>query len=463
MDMTPGESLSWPADRELTAPGPPLSGERPIGGDRPLCFLHIAKTGGTSVTDAIARLYPPDRVFTDRGNLSVGYLEGLGERLAGRVFLAGHAHTGVAEFLSGRADLITVLRRPADQAVSNYLHVLSDPGNRQHPEAIRGSFSDFLRRNDHQIDYQLGALCVALTSDPARGHELRTRDLDPVLRFLDSLPFVGVMERAEACGEVLSRILPDSPPLRLPCLNAAVYRGISARTLDRLHREYEMLRGDPQLAPVFDREARLHARAAAALDRLEQRLTPPDRRPRRDALEDGAVNASRFSTRRGEIAGSAIVCRLGDAKEHLVHGPYDRLPAGCYAVEFRFALQETTPSARGRILIEASSNGVTSLRRRWLAPAAQARTLHFVNDHASNILEFRVRSRGFAEGQLVFEGVSVRPSTIWQAWPSALYRPLSRLLRGLVRRVRPSGPSETEAAIPIEARARSRAAQPTLT
>lgn len=61
-----------------------------ISGDRPLCFLHIAKTGGTSVTDAIARLFPPDRVFTDRGNLSVDYLEGLGKRLAGRIFLAGH-------------------------------------------------------------------------------------------------------------------------------------------------------------------------------------------------------------------------------------------------------------------------------------------------------------------------------------------------------------------------------------
>jgi hypothetical protein len=370
------------------------------------------------------------------------------------VFVAGHALAGVAECLRDRADLITVLRRPADQAVSNYLHLLSDPENGLHAEAARGSFGDFLRRNDHQIDYQLAALCVALTRDPARGHELRTRDLATVLSFLDSLPFIGVMEQAEACGELLSRIMPDAGPIRLPCLNSAVYRGVSVRTLERLRLEYEALREDPRLAPIFAREALVHARAAAAMVRLERQVAQPSRSPRRLVGRE-TVSASRFSTRHGELADSAIVCRLPLGQDHLVHGPYDRLQRGCYAVEFRVAVADARTG--GRIQLEASSNGAVSLRRRWIGPVASAtaRTLHFVNDAASNVLEFRVRTQGFAGGQLIFEGVTVRRSTMWRAWPSALTRLLSRARGWTSRRAPRLDAHDPQAAIPIEARART--------
>lgn len=448
-----------------SAPDALESAEPPRLGDRPLCFLHIAKTGGTSVTDALARLFPPDCVFTDRGNLSVDYLEELGDRLTGRVFLAGHPLPGVAESLRDRADLITVLRRPADQAVSNYLHILSDPGNGLHSEAVRGSFSDFLRRNEHQIDYQTSALVVALSQDPTRMHELRTRDLESVLQFLDAMPFVGVMERADACGEILSRIMPGAGEITLPCLNAAVYRGISVRTLDRLRLEYEALSGDSQLAPIFAREALVHARADAALARLERRLALP-RRSSAPLTRRETIGAARFSTRHGEFADQTIVCRLLPGPEHLLHGPYDRFPRGAYAVEFQFSVAGAKTGSAGRIQLEVSSNGATSLRRRWTSPAAsaQARTLHFMNGAASNILEFRVKARGFTDGRLVFEGVAVRPSTIWRSWPSVLTRLFSRTRRGPIPH---TGARETGAAIPIEARARSltvgRAQPPTIT
>lgn len=352
-----------------------------------------------------------------------------------------------------------MLRRPADQAVSNYLHVLSDPENGLHAEASSGSFSDFLRRNDHQIDYQTGSLCVAITSDPARMHEIRTRDVSPVLRLIDSLPFVGVMERAEVCGEVLSRVIPDAGAISLPCLNAAVYRGVSVRTLDRLHREYEALREDPQLAPIFAREAAVHARAAAALARLERRLIQTDARAGH-ARKAGPISASRFSTREGEILGSAIVCRLSLGPEHLIHGPYDRLAAGCYRVDFQYSVRGVGPGSASRIQIEAIGNGAVSLRRRWI-PAigpARKRSLHFINDRASNVLEFRLRARGFAQGWLVFEGVSVCSSSLWRAWPSAVIQLLSWLRRRLAPR---SGKVETVATIPIEARARSLSASRT--
>ncbi|HSZ52386.1 MAG TPA: hypothetical protein VK801_12500 [Caulobacteraceae bacterium] len=407
-----------------------------LSGDRPLCFLHIAKTGGTSLTDALARLYPPDRVSTDGGSLSVEYLRGLNDRLSGRAFVVGHAGPGVAEFLQGRADLITVLRRPADQAVSHYLHVLADPGHELHTEAMRGSFSEFLRRNDGLIDFQTASLCVALTGDAARADAIRSLNLEPLLQFLDALPFVGVTERAQACGEVLSHIFPSGDSVALACLNAAVSRGVSARTLDRLRHEYDALKDDPRLAPIFAREAIVHARAAACLARLERRATQAGARTGH-ARKSETISASRFSTRHGEILGSAIVCRLPEGANHLVHGPYGRLAAGCYQVEFRLSVHDAAPGPSPRIQLETVSNGVVSLRRRWIGAktAGQTRTLHFINDAASNVLEFRIRTRGFTKGQLIFQGVTVCRSTIWRTWPSMFTRLVSQARRWLSRRV----------------------------
>ena len=394
-----------------------------IGRDRPLCFLHIAKTGGTSLTDAIGRLYPPGSTFSEAGNLSVEYLQGLGERLNGQVFLAGHAGPGVAEFLKGRADIITLLRQPADQAVSNYLHVLSDPENPLHGAAIDRSFADFLRGHSHQIDYQTRALCVALSADPARMDQIRTRRLEELLGFLDSLAFAGVVERAEACGEVLTQLLESDRPIALACLNPAILRGVSTRTLGRLRREYETLCDDPELAPIFMREARVHARAASILDRLEQREARRQQ-PARRSPSGRFVSARRFSTSSGRFVGPAIIANLHETSAHLVHGPEDRLPTGHHRVEFHVRLRDCDGS--GRIEIEALANRRLSLGRRWLSvtdlASSRLRKLDFAITDPSDVMEFRVRARYFATGVLVFEGVTVRRSTIWRTWPSMVRR-----------------------------------------
>jgi hypothetical protein len=382
-------------------------------------------------------------VFTDGGNLSVEYLRGLGDRLAGPIFLAGHAGPGLALFLEGRADLITLLRRPVDQAVSNYLHVLSDPQNALHADALRGSFSDYLRGHDDQIDYQARSLCVVLSDDPRRMDAIRLHRLEILLQFIDSLPFVGVMERAQSCGEALSRLMRGPGAIDLPCLNAAVYRGVSVRTLERLRREYEALSRAPELAPIFAREALVHARAVAALDRVAPLTAGGPRRPVGASAAD-FIGARRFSTLDGRFTGAAIVADLAGEPAHIAYGPYDLRPRGPYAAEFHFTVEGASAAAAGRIEIEALANGRIGLRRRWLRPQAwtspRLRTLHFQNTRATNVLEFRMRGKGFAAGALRFEGVSLSPSSAWRAWPSLFARLAGRVRRGLrsaARRLQP--------------------------
>ena len=398
-----------------------------LGADRPLCFLHIPKTGGTSLTDAIARHFPPDRVFSEGGNVTVDYLQRQGERLAGRAFIAGHAGRGVADYLCGKADFITVLRRPEDHAVSNYLHVLSEPHNPLYASANRLSFSDYLRENVDQICFQANSLCVALSTDEVWIDPLRQNRIDVLLRFLDATSFVGVIERTDVCVDVLSRMIPVEGRLELPYLNAAVSRGISTATLDRLRREYQALKADPVLVYPFALESLVYAKAEATLERL-----------RRNAGADAAapaarsnrlfVGARRFSSATGVPSGEDMICPLAKPGRHLVYGPYDRFPEGKSEVEFHLGLRDAKGKV-GLLRIDVVANGKRRLAGGWLSaakpPSIAARTLAFYNDDAANVLEFRVRAWGFGRGKLVFRGATVSPAKPRESWLRRLTRPFA--------------------------------------
>jgi len=431
----------------MRIPGPPdEAGEtaprRPLRADRPLCFIHIAKTGGTSLTDALARLYPPERVFSEGGNLSIAYLESLGESLSGPAFLAGHAGQGAAAWLRGRADMITLLRRPEEQAVSNYLHVLSEPYNELHREAAGASFQDYLRRHHHQIDYQARSLAVALADNPAHSDALRL-SRHALTAFLESLPFVGVTERMETGAALLSRLLSARQAITLNCMNASVCRGVSTRTLARLRQDYLDLRADPDLAPIFAREARLYATAQRVLSRLEAAF-PSSRALRERAASAGFISASRFHTAQGITRGPTVVAPLDGCARYVIHGPYERLPIGHYRADYHLRLETPVPATGGRLKLEAACNSDIRLRRRWLGAAdfehPGSHVVHFTHADSADVLEFRIRARGFRGGRLIFEGVTISPSSAARAWPSRVWRALSlswrdvrRGLRGLRR------------------------------
>ncbi|HEX4185335.1 MAG TPA: hypothetical protein VHY78_05695 [Stellaceae bacterium] len=222
----------------------------------PLYFLHIAKTGGTSLTAALKAFYPAEEVISDAGNISVDFIKAQEHRLHAAVFIHGHAQHGVMSHLMGRVRAITFLRNPPAQAVSNYLHLARDLDNPLRCAAINLGFTRFVTTYWQYAVYQVHALDVSVTPQPAPFPEELERRVGHVFTLLDKMFFVGCLEQVNDVSPLLSLLLGLPACLTVPCLNTAAEHGTDIETVQRLRAEYEALQDNARIAHLLSLESR---------------------------------------------------------------------------------------------------------------------------------------------------------------------------------------------------------------
>ncbi len=237
----------------------------------PLYFLHIAKTGGTSLTTALKAFYGADEVISDEGNLSVDFIKAHENRFSTAAFLHGHAHHGVMSYLLGRVRAITLLRDPKAQAVSNYLHVVRDLDNPLRCAAISLGFSGFITTFWQYAVYQTFALDVSIMPEPARFPEEIEGRVSQVFALLDKMLFVGCLEQINDLCPFLSLLLGLPARLMVPHLNTAAEYGVDGDTLARLRAEYEALHDTAAIAHLLALEQTVYHKAASLRGRYERR------------------------------------------------------------------------------------------------------------------------------------------------------------------------------------------------
>ena len=94
---------------------------------QPLFFHHISKTAGTSVTAAIRSMTKRSSVVSKGGNLPLAFVQKIvAAGLRPDQFIYGHPGHGVSAVLRGKTRIITLLRDPVEQCISNYLFIRSD-------------------------------------------------------------------------------------------------------------------------------------------------------------------------------------------------------------------------------------------------------------------------------------------------------------------------------------------------
>jgi hypothetical protein len=108
-----------------------------------LIFLHIPKTGGSTLASILNRRFADNDVWKFFGN----EIEKLEERLETKSdvdrlkLLEGHIHFGWHKYFDKPAKYITVLRNPVDRVVSHYYHVRRDSNNYLHKEVVERNIS----------------------------------------------------------------------------------------------------------------------------------------------------------------------------------------------------------------------------------------------------------------------------------------------------------------------------------
>jgi hypothetical protein len=96
-----------------------------------LIFVHIPKTGGTSLVAAIESQYGPAhlaRLYLGGFGIPVDeFLQWSRRRLRKVRAVTGHYEFGLAAHLPGDSTYLTVVRDPIDRVVSHYHYVLTEP------------------------------------------------------------------------------------------------------------------------------------------------------------------------------------------------------------------------------------------------------------------------------------------------------------------------------------------------
>lgn len=191
-----------------------------------LLFLHLPKSGGTTLRHVLERQFPPDRSLaayptpeshadTRRGRRTIPpALRGLTPEARSRFRLvSGHFSYGLHELFAGPCRYLTFLREPVERVVSLYYHARSHPDHAMHSlihdEGL--SLADLLREDLNALEYdnaQTREVFGLELEEPFRRAVAQDADgvLRQAVRHLDEhFDAVGVMEAFDASLLVAAR------------------------------------------------------------------------------------------------------------------------------------------------------------------------------------------------------------------------------------------------------------------
>lgn len=378
---------------------------------KPLYFMHIPKTGGTSLADAILWSYPLNKIFYPNNIVTEDFINANINRIDRDSIIIGHPGPGIGGIIKDIADVVTVLRNPRDRTVSQYLQIRRHYDNPNCCDARLLSLDEFLRRHPEQIAFQALYLDQVVNGESLYDYSEIYGRISRVCDYIFSIKLAGVMERSAEFCAALTGLIGSPCPITLLNLNSSIGHGESSDEIGKLKEQYDRLRRGGEFSSLFEFEEAVYVAACQALDRAS--AEPFALKAGGDLSGNRGMHlATRlFSSRVGQLVHGRLECPLSQRGEHLVFGPYRRLEKGAYAIDFHIAMDRVTARDFGVLVVEvvAKENCFRAIKflKRSIAYNKKPVRLVFYNFRSQDDLEFRIYSNFFGQGLLDFGGVDI--------------------------------------------------------
>jgi glycosyltransferase involved in cell wall biosynthesis len=193
----------------------------------PLVFVHVPRTGGTSVVSAIEAAYDPNavlRIYDGPGVAAELLAQLTGREKESLRAVVGHIAYGAHEHLPG-ARYVTFVRDPVERVISHYNFVRTHPELPGHDRALDGitSLEEYVTASPHAylVNNGMTRLLGGELSRP--GVPPTTETLARAKRNLDGFAFVGVQERFDESMQQLADVF-GWPPIAPVRENAGIDR-----------------------------------------------------------------------------------------------------------------------------------------------------------------------------------------------------------------------------------------------
>ncbi len=173
-----------------------------------LCFIHLPKTGGTTLATYLDDMFERDRICPVQDQYGLEHHAVSPDKYD---LFRGHFELyRLPESIRSGTNLITILRHPVPRAISRFHHWRRDP------ELLATLMRTPLLYN-HNIQ------TLALSPLPMDGYTTLREHLNAAKRILSQFYFVGLQEQFSASGRALFQMLGYPAPRSLRRHNASDY------------------------------------------------------------------------------------------------------------------------------------------------------------------------------------------------------------------------------------------------
>ena len=199
---------------------------RTLKGEEVLCFLHIPKTGGTSLNAVLEEWFRPDEIcpFLEERFAEEAKKAGR-EALARYRLVRAHHDYSIHRLLPRPPVYITMLRDPVRRVLSLFEHIRRMPEHRLHRAVVERKLSleevleypgEEERLNNRQVRQIVGAIEGREAFEGVPGAQL----VEIAKKRLEEFAFFGLTERFRESVTLLSYTFGCRPVTRYDVLNA---------------------------------------------------------------------------------------------------------------------------------------------------------------------------------------------------------------------------------------------------